>query len=114
MFFLDKKNRFLDKKKHFSAKRKNGRFFVIPAGTRSVVIVGHFFMAPRVPPSFVDHGPKLRVLIIAKLQKPEMAINHDELQKMIHSLETKKNRGGPNGKVVALGALVKCPFKTKS
>ena len=27
-------------KKHFSAERKNGRFSVIPAGTRSIVIVG--------------------------------------------------------------------------
>ena len=45
------------------AKRKNGCFSVILAGTRSVVI---FFMAPTVPPSFVEDGPKLRVIIIAK------------------------------------------------
>ena len=30
-------------KKHFSAEHKNGRFSVIPARTRSVVILGHFF-----------------------------------------------------------------------
>ena len=32
--------------------------------TRSVVIVGHFFDSPDGPTSFVDHGPKLRVLKI--------------------------------------------------
>ena len=41
-------------KKHFAAKPQNGRFSVIPSGTRSVVIVGHFFGGPAVPPSFVD------------------------------------------------------------
>ena len=56
-------------KKHFSAKHKNGRFSIIPAGTRSVVIVGLFLMAPTVPPSFADHGPKLRVLILAKCSR---------------------------------------------
>ena len=30
-------------KKHFSAEPKNGRFSVIPARTRSIVILGHFF-----------------------------------------------------------------------
>ena len=34
-------------KKSFSAKHKNGRFPVILAGTRSVVIVAHFFWWPR-------------------------------------------------------------------
>ena len=29
-------------KKHFSAKRKNGRFPLIPGGTRFPVIAGHF------------------------------------------------------------------------
>ena len=33
----------------FLAKRKNGRFSVIPAGTRSVVNVGHFFSGPDGP-----------------------------------------------------------------
>ena len=47
----------------FSAERKNGHFSVIPARTGSVVILGHFFMARTVPPSFVENGPKLRVLI---------------------------------------------------
>jgi len=46
-------------KEHYSANHKSGRFSVIPAGTRSVVIVGHFLMAPTVPPSFVDGGPNL-------------------------------------------------------
>ena len=37
---------------HFSAKRKNGRFSVNPAGTGSVVIVGHFFGDPDGPNKF--------------------------------------------------------------
>ena len=36
----------------FSAKRKNGRFSVNPAGTGSVVIVGHFFGEPDGPNKF--------------------------------------------------------------
>ena len=36
----------------FSAKRKNGRFSVNPAGTGSVVIVGHFFGEPVGPNKF--------------------------------------------------------------
>ena len=43
--FLVKKTDFW-LKKHFSAKRKNGRFSVIPAETRSVIIVGHLFVGP--------------------------------------------------------------------
>ena len=51
-------------KKHFSAECKNDRFSVIPARTGSVAILGHFLMARTVPPSFVDHSPKLGLLII--------------------------------------------------
>ena len=46
----------------FSAERKNGHFSVIPARTGSVVLLGHFLMARTVPPSFVEIGPKLRVV----------------------------------------------------
>ena len=53
--FLEKKTIFWAKIR-FSAKRKNGRFSVLPAGTGSVVNVGHFF-------GFGGHGPKLRVAI---------------------------------------------------
>ena len=60
-------------KKHFSAKRKSCRFSIFPAGTKSVVNVGHFLVAPTLPPGFVDHGPKLRVLIKAIGDWPEMA-----------------------------------------
>ena len=49
------KNGFLAKK-HSSTKRKNDGFSLIPEGTRSVVIVGHFFDGPTVPPSFVDQN----------------------------------------------------------
>ena len=63
-------------------------FPVIPAGTRSVVIVGHILMALTVPLSFVDHGPKLRVLILAKWEWPEKVKNWGEPPKMPHSSET--------------------------
>ena len=33
-------------KNRFSAERKNARFSVIPARTRSVVLLGHFFDGP--------------------------------------------------------------------
>ena len=65
--------------KHFSVERKNGRFSVIPAGTRSVVIV---------QPSFLDDGPKLRVLIIANWEWPETAENRGEPRKMTSRTET--------------------------
>ena len=65
------KNGFLATK-NFSAKRKNGRFSVILARTRSVVIVGHFLMAQTFPPSFVGDGPKLRVPILAKWEWPKI------------------------------------------
>ena len=86
------KNGFLAK----NAKRKNDRYSVISTGTRSVVIVGHFLMAQTVPPSSVDHGPKLRVLMIAKWEWPEIAKNRSEPRKM-------------KGKVVTPGILVICP-----
>ena len=72
----------------FSEKHKNDYFSVILPGTRSVVNVGHFWVARTVPPSFVDRGPKLRVLIIAKWEWPEMAKNQGEPQKMTHYSET--------------------------
>ena len=39
-------------KKHFSAERKFGRFSVILARTRSVVLLGHFFYDPDGSPQF--------------------------------------------------------------
>ena len=74
--------------KHSSAERKNGGFSVIPAGTRSVVIVGYSFMAKTVPPNFLDDGPKLSVLIIANWEWPEMGENRGEPRKMTPSSET--------------------------
>ena len=88
MFFCCWKNGFLAKH-HSSSKRKIGCFSVIPTRTGSVVILGHFFMAQTVPPSFVDHGPKLSVLIIAKWEWPEMAKSREETQKMTHSSKRK-------------------------
>ena len=73
---------------HFSAKRKNGCFSAVPTRTGSVVIVGHFLMARTFPPSFVENGPKLRVLIIVIGEWPETAKNRGEPQKMTHSSET--------------------------
>ena len=51
---------------NFSSKRKNGRFSLVPAGTRSIVILGHFFDEQTVPSKVVEDGPKLRVLILLK------------------------------------------------
>ena len=56
-------------------------------------------MAWKVPPSFVQNGPKIRVLIIVKWEWPETAKNRGEPQKM-------KFWGGRNGRVVAPGVLV--------
>ena len=67
-------------KKRLSAKRKNSRFSVFPAGTRSVVIVDHFLMARTVPLSLVDDGPKLGVLV-TKWEWPERAKNRGEPRK---------------------------------
>ena len=86
-------------KKHFSAEPKNGCFSVIPAQTRSVVILGHFLMSRTVPPSFVENGPKLRVLIPLKWEWPKTAKNRGEPRKMTYSSETEIFWGGQNGKV---------------
>ena len=51
-------------------------------------IVGHFSMSRTVPQSFVDQGPKLRVLILAKWEWPEMVKNWGEPPKTPHSSET--------------------------
>ena len=39
-------------KKHFLAERTNDRFSVVPARTRSVVLLGHFFDDPDGSPEF--------------------------------------------------------------
>ena len=57
-------------------------------------------MALTVPPSFVENGPKLRVLIPLKWGEP---------RKMTPSSETEIFCGGPDQKVVAPGILVICP-----
>ena len=44
-------------------------------------------MAWTAPPSFVDHGPRLRVLITAKWEWPETAKKQGEPRKMTHSSE---------------------------
>ena len=70
VFLFLEKNGFLAKK-HFTAKRKNGRFSIIPAGTRSIVIVGHFFDGPDGPTKF--RWRQSKVLIIAKIAIPKQA-----------------------------------------
>ena len=47
-----------------------------------------FLMARTVPPSFVENGPKLRVLIPLSWHKPKTAKNRGEPQKMTPSSET--------------------------
>ena len=91
VFFLEK-NGFLTQKT-FSVKRKNGSFSVNSAGTSSIVIMVHFFMARTVP-------PKLRVLILAIGDWPEMAQNRGEPRKMTHTSETEFFLGvDPMGKL---------------
>ena len=67
-------------------------------------------MARTVPPSFVENGLKLRVLIPLTWEWPERAKNRDEPQKISPSSETDIFWGGPNGKIVAPGILVICPI----
>ena len=69
-----------------------------------------FTIAWTAPPSFVDHGPKLRVLIIVIGEWPETAKNRGEPRKMAHSSETEFFWDGPNGKVVAPDIVVICPI----
>ena len=67
---------FLEKKRIFGQKTlygqsKNVRFSIIPAGTRSSVIVGHFFDGPDGPTKF--RWRRSKVLIIAKIAIPKQA-----------------------------------------
>ena len=96
-------------KKHFLAERKNGRFSIIPARTGSIVILGHFLMARTFPPTFVEGGPKLRVLIPLKWERSETAKNRGEPRKMPPSSEMEILLGWSQWKVVAPGILVICP-----
>ena len=61
-------------------------------------------------PSFVENGPKLRVLIPLKWEWSETAENRGEPRKNDLLLGNKTWLGGsPNGKVVATGILLICP-----
>ena len=82
------------------AERKNARFSVIPARTRSVVLLGHFFVDPDDSPSFVEIGPKLRVVAPLTRRWPKTAKNRGEPQKMTPSPETENFLG-----VVPMGKL---------
>ena len=81
-FFFGEKNGILAKN-HFLAQRKNGSFSVVPAGTRPIVILGHFFDGP--PTRFVDDGPKSRVLILLNWEWPEMVKKRGESRKLTHT-----------------------------
>ena len=52
-FFFGEGKRTFGNKKQFLAERKNGRFSVVTAQTRYVVILGHFLMARTFPQSFL-------------------------------------------------------------
>ena len=73
-----RQNVFFFSKKHFLAERKNSCFSVIPARTGSFVILGHFLMAQRCSPSFIENGSKLRVLIIAKPKRPKKGVSPEK------------------------------------
>ena len=70
-------------KKHFAAKRKNGLFSVIPAWTRSVVIVGHLFDGLDGPTKFRWPRSKIKGTYNSKVgmaqngQKPGWAPKND-------------------------------------
>merc|ERR1712004_596726 len=68
-----------------------------------------FLMVRTIPPSFVEIGPKLRVVAPLTWEWPKTAKNRGEPQKMTPSSETEIFfGGGPNGKVVAPGIVVIC------
>ena len=84
-------------------------FSVIPARAGSVVLLGHFLMARTIPPSFVEIGPKLRVVALLTRQWPKTAKNRVEPQKITPSSETEIFfGGGSNGKNVAPGIVFIC------
>ena len=59
-------------------------------------------MARTIPPSFVEIGPKLRVVALLMWEWPKTAKNRGEPQKMTPSSETEIFfGGGSDGKVVA-------------
>ena len=71
-----------------------------PAQTGSVVLLCHFSMARTIPLSFVEIGPKLRVVAPLKWEWPKTAKNRGEPQKMTPSSETENFFG-----VVPMGKL---------
>ena len=94
------KKRIFGQKKHFSAKRKSGCFSVIPAGTRYVVIVGHFFAGPDGPTKIWWPRSKFKGPYTSYWALPKMAKNRGESQKMTHRSETENL-----GWVVPMGKL---------
>ena len=76
-----------DVRDKYEVWRKNGRFSLIPARTKSVVIVGHFFVGPDSPAKFRWWLSKIKGTYTSEVgmarygQKPVWA------PKMTHSLE---------------------------
>ena len=69
---------------------------VITAKTGSVVILGHFhdgLVSSTKAPSFVENGPKFRVLIPLKWEWPKMAKHRGEPRKMTPNSETENFLG---------------------
>ena len=78
----------------FSAKRKNSRFSIIPARTRSFVIVGYFFGGLDGPTKFCWAQTKIKGNYYSDWHWP----------KMVNFFQ-----GGPSGKFVAPSILLICP-----
>ena len=76
-------------KNHFLAQRKNGSFSVVPAGTRPIVIVGHFLDGPDGPTKFSWRRSKIKGTYYSEVGRAQTAKNRGEPQKMTPGLETK-------------------------
>ena len=83
--FLNNKKRIFGPTKTLFGQTYKWPFLRISGRDHVLCHCGSFFMAQTVPPSLVNQSPKIRVLILAKLEWPEMAKNRGEPWKMTHS-----------------------------
>ena len=66
-------------------------------------MIRRYLMIQTVPPTFIENGPKLKVLILMNQHKPKRAKNRGGPWKMTHSSETEIFSGRSNGNIVAPG-----------
>ena len=70
----------------------------------------HIFGKMKYDSSFVDFGPKVRVVALLSRHSPKMAKTRVEPQKMTCPLETGFFWGGSKWKIVVLGVVVNAPM----